>query len=316
MPLPAPMLATPGRLPPDDGRWALELKWDGVRAVLRANPDGTLEVQSRRGNDVAASYPELAPLAAAVPAGTILDGEIVAFNAAGEPDFGVLQGRMHVAHPSAALQQAVPAVLLAFDVLALGGTGTTALPYDRRRELLDALQLTGPAWQSPPTFDLPGAELLAASRAQGLEGVVAKRRDSPYLPGARTHDWVKVKNVRTQTVVVGGWEAGTGGRAGSIGALLVGVRQEHGLAYAGQVGTGFTDRTLADLRARLAALRRTGSPFAEPGVPRPQARDAVWVEPVLVGEVAFTAWTRDGRLRHPSWKGLRTDADPREAVRE
>jgi len=307
------MLATAGRLPPDDGRWALELKWDGVRAMVQAR-DGGLAVQSRNGRDIGSSYPELAPLAAALPAGTTLDGEIVAFDARGRPDFGVLQQRMHVVHPAPALQVAVPAVLLVFDVLALGDTATTALSYAQRRTILDGLALDGAAWQTPAAVALPGAQLLAASAAQGLEGVVAKRRDAPYTPGVRSSCWIKVKNVRTQEVVVGGWEPGTGGRAGSLGALLVGVQTAGGLTYVGQVGTGFTDRVLADLVARLGPLRRDTSPFL--GVPRLQARQAVWVEPVLVGEVAFTAWTRDDRLRHPAWKGLRPDKDPAEVVRE
>lgn len=310
------MLATTGSLPPDDGRWALELKWDGVRAIVHANPDGGLAVQSRNGRDISGTYPELQPLAAVIPPGTTLDGEIVAFNPSGQPDFGVLQQRMHVVRPSAALQSAVPAVLLVFDLLAVAGTDTTHLAYTDRRELLDGLALAGPAWQSPCAVDLPGADLVRASKAQGLEGVIAKRRDSPYLPGIRSRDWIKVKNVRTTDVVVGGWEPGTGGRAGRLGALLVGVQGTEGLDYAGQVGTGFTDRTLDDLHARLAPIRRGTSPFAPPGVPRPQARDAVWVEPVLVGEVAFTTWTRDGRLRHPSWKGLRADKDPDRVVRD
>ncbi len=302
------MLATTGGLPPEDGRWALELKWDGVRAILRARPDGTLAVESRNGRDIAPSYPELQPLAAAVPADTTLDGEIVAFNERGQPDFGVLQHRMHVSRPTTALQAAVPAVLLVFDVITMADHDTTRLPYDERRGLLDGLALQGPSWQSPAAVDLPGAQLLAATKAQGLEGVMAKRRDSPYLPGIRSPHWVKVKNVRTQDVVIGGWEEGSGGRAGRLGALLVGVQTSEGLTYAGQVGTGFTDRALADLQARLAGLATDDCPLA--GVPAVQARGAHWVRPELVGEVTLTAWTREDRLRHPSWKGLRADMDP------
>ena len=315
--LPAPMLATAGPLPPDDGRWALELKWDGVRAVLgtpAGDQTGGLRVRSRAGNDITASYPELQPLAAALPPGTVLDGEVVALGERGQPDFGVLQQRMHVGQPTDALVAAVPVVLIVFDLLVLAGTPTTQLTYDGRRELLDGLGLGGPSWQAPAAVDLPGADLLAASRAQGLEGVVAKRRTSAYVPGARSPDWVKAKIVRTQDVVVGGWEAGTGGRSGTIGALLVGVQTDDGLVYAGQVGTGFTDRVLADLHARLATLA-VGSPALHQ-VPREHARAAHWVRPELVGEVAYTSWTREGRLRHPSWKGLRADVDPAGVRRE
>jgi bifunctional non-homologous end joining protein LigD len=211
------MLATTGGLPPEDGRWALELKWDGVRAILRARPVGTLAVESRNGRDIAPSYPELQPLAAAVPVGTTVDGEIVAFNERGQPDFGVLQHRMHVSRPTAALQAAVPAVLLVFDILTLADHDTTRLPYDERRGLLDGLALQGPSWQSPAAVDLPGAQLLAASKAQGLEGVMAKRRDSPYLPGIRSPHWVKVKNVRTQDVVIAAGRRAAGGARGGWG---------------------------------------------------------------------------------------------------
>jgi len=308
-----PMLAAPGRLPPDDGRWAVELKWDGVRALVATDRAGGLSVTGRRGRDSTSTYPELAGLADVLPADTVLDGEVVTL-VGGRPDFGALQSRMHVARPSSTLVTAVPVLLVVFDCLRLAGRDLLQDKYDDRRAGLDGLGLAGVAWQAPVPFYSDGATVLAASAAQGLEGVVAKRRDSSYTPGVRSDCWVKVKNVRTQEVVVGGWEPGTGGRAGSLGALLVGVRTDAGLAYAGQVGTGFTDRALADLLGWLTPLRRQASPFLE--VPRPQARQAVWVEPVLVGEVAFTAWTRDGRLRHPSWRGLRADKDPAEVMRD
>jgi bifunctional non-homologous end joining protein LigD len=154
----------------------------------------------------------------------------------------------------------------------------------------------------------------AASRDSGLEGVVAKRLDSPYRPGVRGPEWVKVKNVRTQSVVVGGWRPGKGRRAGGIGSLLVGVHDDEGrLVYAGHVGTGFTDAALREVQ-RLLTARRT-SPF-DGTLPREVTRDAHWVEPVLVGEVGYQLWTADGRLRHPSWRGLRDDIDPDDVVVE
>lgn len=313
------MLATAGQLPSasNSARWAHELKWDGVRALVTIE-GGQVQVTGRSGRDATQAYPELAGLAA--PLGgrsALLDGEVVTFDAAGRPSFELLQARMHLSRPGdvARVRADRPVTLLAFDLLHLSGRDTISLPYDDRRELLESLELAGPAWQVPPSFLGDGAPVLAASAAQGLEGVVSKRRDSRYEPGRRSDCWIKVKNVARQEVVIGGWEPGQGGRAGSLGALLVGVYDERGLVYAGQVGTGFSAAVLRDLGQRLGRLSRTTSPFAEP-VPRPQARDARWVEPVLVAEVEFTAWTRDARLRHPSYKGLRTDKTPADVRRE
>jgi len=175
--------------------------------------------------------------------------------------------------------------------------------------------LSGPAWQTTPWFRGGGRQVLAASVQQGLEGIVAKRLDSPYQPGRRSEAWIKVKNLRTQEVVIGGWKPGQGRRADTIGSLLLGVRTDDRLVYAGHVGTGFTDAALRDLADRLAPLRQRTSPFADE-LPRPDARDAVWVAPSLVGEVEFGEWTRDRRLRHPSWRGLRPDKEPAEVRRE
>ncbi len=312
-----PMLATAGGLPRDDEAFGYELKWDGVRAVVYVDRGG-VRTLTRNDREVTATYPELRGLAGALhghPA--VLDGEIVAFDAGGRPNFGTLQARMHVTRPADVdrLRAAVPVSYLAFDVLHLDGRPTLKLPYAERRALLDGLALAGASWQSPPYFHGGGAELLAASRERDLEGVVAKRLDSVYLPGRRSEAWVKVKNLRTQEVVIAGWKPGEGRRTGTIGSLLLGVNTEDGLAYAGHVGTGFTEATLRDLRSRLTPLERATSPFADV-VPRQFAKDARWVEPALVAEVAFGEWTRDGRLRHPSYRGLRIDKDPAEVVRE
>jgi bifunctional non-homologous end joining protein LigD len=314
-----PMLAVPGTLPTADaaGRWAYEMKWDGVRAVVYVR-DGAARVLTRNDRDVTGTYPELTAMAAALPRlPMVLDGEVVALDRAGRPDFGRLQQRMHVGVPAVVrqLEHDVPVSYLAFDLLHLDGHDLTGRSYDDRRSLLEGLGLHGPRWDVPPAFAGAGDDAMAASAAQGLEGVVAKRRDSRYEAGRRSSAWLKVKHVRTQEVVVGGWRPGAGRRAGTIGSLLLGVPGPGGLDYAGHVGTGFTDRVLGDLLRLLRRLERGTSPFAVP-LPRPDARDAVWVTPRLVGEVAFTEWTRDGRLRHPSWRGLRPDKSADEVVRE
>jgi bifunctional non-homologous end joining protein LigD len=322
LPLPgvlAPMLARSGTgLPPDDGTWALEMKWDGVRAL--AYCDGSqLRLVSRTGEDITAAYPELRGLCRAVGKRTaLLDGEIVALSEEGWPDFEALQNRMHVRDATAAgrLAAVFPVTYLAFDVLHADGRPLFDAPYSQRRALLEGLALNGPRWQTPPSFTgVPGASVQAVSREHGLEGIVAKRLDSRYEPGKRPGTWLKVKNMRRQEVVIGGWRPGRGNRSGQIGSLLVGVQDAGGLAYAGHVGTGFTDRALRQLTARLAPLRRATSPFSSP-LPADHARDAVWAEPVLVAEVAFTGWTRAGRMRAPSYQGLRADKDPSEVIRE
>jgi bifunctional non-homologous end joining protein LigD len=305
-----PMLATLGTLPADDG-WAFEMKWDGLRAIVRVD-GGRVTLISRNGNDITGSYPELRGLGEQL--GTtqaLLDGEIVSFDSDGHPSFAALQRRMHVGSATTArrLASSQPVVLLAFDLLHLDGRSLLGLRYDHRREALEGLALDGPNWQTPPAFAGSGSAAVRASVDQGLEGVVAKRRDSRYQPGHRSQDWIKVKNVRTQEVVVGGWTAGKGRRAGGVGALLLGLPGtdgSDGLRYVGKVGTGFTEDMLDDLHGRLRRLARKSSPFA-PDVPRADARDAQWVTPKLVGEVAFGEWTGDERLRHPSWRGLRPD---------
>ena len=318
LPLVRPMLASPGALPPpeQEQRWAFEMKWDGIRAVVYLDR-GDLRVLTRNDREVAATYPELAGLAHQLrDRRMIVDGEVVAFDEAGRPSFGELQARMHVRAPGRALLDRVPVSLLVFDLLHVDGTSLVGAPYDERRAALEGLDLAGDRWAVPPAFDGHGAEALAASKAQGLEGVLAKRHDSVYLPGRRSPHWIKVKHVRMQEVVVGGWSPGAGRRQGGIGSLLLGVPDQDGrLVYAGHVGTGFSDRVLADLGTRLRAAERSTSPFADE-VPRAHAKDAHWVTPRLVGEVTFSEWTRDGRMRHPSWRGLRPDKDPQDVRRE
>jgi bifunctional non-homologous end joining protein LigD len=314
-----PMLASAGTRPPDgSGAWAYEMKWDGQRAIAAVDA-GRVQLWARSGRDITTAYPELQQMAAALQVSrAMLDGEIVAFAGAAWPSFEALQPRMHVSSPAQAARLAaeLPASYLAFDLLCLNGQPLLDQPYGRRRALLDGLGLHGSHWQTPPSFaDATGAEVLAVSREHGLEGVIAKRKASRYEPGRRSSSWIKIKNVRRQEAVVGGWNPGEGGRAGQIGSLLIGVHGPGGLQYAGHVGTGFTGQTLTMLGQRLAPLRRATSPFATP-VPREHARAAIWAEPQLVVEVQFALWTSAGVMRAAAYKGLRDDKDPAEVVRE
>jgi bifunctional non-homologous end joining protein LigD len=315
-----PMLAKAGELPApkDEQRWGFEMKWDGVRAIVYLEGGGTVRALTRNDREVSGSYPELRRLAEAMGIRQlVLDGELVAIDENGRPNFGLLQQRMHVTNPSQvrSLSRRVPVTYLVFDVLHLDGRSLLELPYADRRRILDELRLEGPSWGTPPVFEGAASAALQTSEAQGLEGVVAKRLDSPYESGRRTGAWLKVKNFKTQEVVVGGWKPGQGRRAETIGSLLLGVNTERGLVYAGHVGTGFTEAVLDDLTKRLRPLERRTSPFADE-VPREHARDAHWVTPKLVGEVRYGEWTRDGRLRHPSWRGLRPDKSPDQVVIE
>jgi bifunctional non-homologous end joining protein LigD len=318
-----PMLAVAGTTPPDHANWAIEMKWDGVRALAFIET-GRLRLMSRSGRDITMAYPELAGLGAAIEhKQVLLDGEVVVFGAGGWPEFEALQPRIHVRDTLAAarLAEQSPVTYLAFDVLQLDGRPLVDRPYRERRELLDSLAISGPFWQGPPSF--PGEDFDAVrevSRQHSMEGIVAKRLDSRYLPGARSDGWLKIKNSRRQEVVVAGWKPGKGNREGQVGSLLVGVHQpDGGLAYAGHVGTGFTVETLRMLGRLLAPLRRDTSPFNQSSagpVPPEHARTAIWAEPELVIDVTFDRWTRAGRMRAPVYKGLRDDIDPATVIRE
>ncbi|MGB9376015.1 MAG: non-homologous end-joining DNA ligase [Mycobacteriales bacterium] len=305
------MLATSGDLPHGPG-WAFEFKWDGVRGLADISADG-LRLISRNGLDITAGYPELSDLGSGLE-DALLDGEIVAL-VDGRPSFGALQRRMHVRGIQVpALAAAVPVTFLVFDVLRLYGVDLCARPYVERRATLERLELDGPHWTIPPSFD-DGPATLAASQEQGLEGVVAKRLTSTYRPGKRTRDWVKVKHTQTQDLVVGGWKPGEGGRRGRIGSLLIGTYDGAELKFAGHAGSGLTGETIEELGRTLAPLRRDSSPFSD-DVPPLQAREAVWCEPAVVVEVRFSGWTPEGRIRHPVFRRLRLDIDPTEVHRE
>jgi bifunctional non-homologous end joining protein LigD len=298
-----------------------ELKWDGVRALVHVSGD-QIRVRARSGRDVTARYPELAGLARAVRGRQmVLDGEVVASGDGGEPSFERLQRRMHVQDPAAVARLAVeiPVVYVAFDVLALDDVSLVGLPWRERRAALESLHLDGAGWRTSPCEPGDGVELRAFARAHRMEGVVAKRADSVYLPGRRSRDWVKVKHARRQELVVGGWVEGTGARAGTIGALVLGVYEpadapprERMLRCAGKVGSGLTNADLGGFDDALARIARDESPFAAGAVPR----GTHFVEPLVVVEVRFTEWTSSGTVRQPSFLGVRTDKDPRDVVRE
>jgi bifunctional non-homologous end joining protein LigD len=317
------MLATAGTLP-TAAQWCYEFKWDGVRALLSIRPPeaGGIRIHSRSGADITRTYPEVAAVAerlldATGTSGVRLDGEIVAFGPDGRPSFGALQSRMAVNDEARArrLMASTPASFLPFDVLAHDGADVMQLPYERRRALLESLPIDAPPSLCDPDFTAADAEAIA--REQGLEGVVAKLKGRPYEPGRRSANWIKMPFRRRQDVVIGGWEPGQHGRAGQLGALLVGVYEGGVLQYAGQVGSGFSGRTLEQLQQRLAGLRSTEPPFATfTGLPARDYAAARWVRPELVAVVEFREWTSEGRLRAPSFKGLRSDIAPEAVVRD
>ncbi|MCU1344478.1 MAG: ligD [Acidimicrobiia bacterium] len=311
-----PMLATLGQLPEPPVGWAYEIKWDGIRALATVD-QGRLHLASRNGRDLSARYPELAGLSAQLgPVAAVLDGEIVAFDGDGRPSFQLLQRRMHVTSDAAQRRFATdtPVTFVVFDVLWLDGRSLLDRPYRERRQQLEALQLNGEAWRTPPAaVDDPTGFLEFVQRA-ALEGLVAKRLDSPYEAGRRSGAWRKIKLQQRQEFVVGGWSPGKGNRSGRIGALLIGYYDRPGgsLQYAGKVGTGFSDAELARLDRLLAPLVRPTSPFQSKGVPR----DATFVSPEVVAEVRYTEWTDDAHVRHPAYVGTRDDRPAAEVVRE
>lgn len=303
-----PMMARLGD-PGDDVEWQYEVKWDGYRAI--AFCDGNLRLQGRRRNEIGADFPELQPLGSAgAGRGLILDGELVVIDEKGRPSFQLMQTRR---------ERGVEAQLMIFDLLWAGGRDLRSEPYLARREELESLALAGPAWMVPGRLDGNLEEVLEATAALGLEGILAKDPASPYVEGKRSAYWLKVKHTRQQEFVVGGWTPGQGHRAGTLGALLVGYHDRSDdsgrLRYAGRVGTGIDDRLLTRLAADLAANATDDSPFREGDLDAVPA-EARWCEPQVVIEARFTQWTAAGRLRNPVFAGFRPDKSPAEVVRE
>jgi bifunctional non-homologous end joining protein LigD len=312
------MKAVSGELPDDDGGWAYEIKWDGMRVV--SGIDDGIRGVSTRGHDVIARFPEMEGLADHLRGHrVVLDGEVVAFDGH-RTDFGRLQSRMHVADRREALRRAAetPVVYVVFDLLHLDGIDTMPLPYEDRRRLLLDLVEPDDGWSVPAHQIGDGAALKDAAAAQGLEGVMAKRLASKYEPGRRSPAWRKVKVRREQELVVGGWTRGEGNREGSFGGLLVGYHldddRDGPLEFAGSVGTGFDQAELARVLALLEAHTSDQSPFRD-ALPK-TIRGVRWVEPAIVVEVQFAEWTSEGRMRHPAYLGQRIDKDQSEVVRE
>jgi bifunctional non-homologous end joining protein LigD len=313
------MKAVTGELPPPGDGWAAELKFDGQRLVAAVgDPDQPLRLDTTTGADAVARFPELGGLTAALaPHRLVVDGEVVALDADGRPDFSLLQHRMHLSRPVEIVRVAerIPVHYMVFDLLWLDGEDLTGRRYLERRELLASTVAPGASWSVPAHHVGGAADLFAAAQAQRLEGIVAKQVDSRYLPGARSPLWRKIKVRPQQEFVIGGWHEGEGGRSGQLGALLVGVYDDGRLRYSGMVGTGFDGAELTRLGGLLAAVASGECPF-DPPPPKPVSRVAQWVRPELVAEVTFAEWTPAGTLRHPSYLATREDKDPRTVVRE
>ncbi len=305
-----PMLATVGTTVPVGSAWAHEVKWDGMR-ILADVREGQLRMYSRVENEVTVSYPELAPLADLYD-DMLLDGEVVALHD-GRPSFGALADRIHVKDRRRAeiLSTTRPVTFMIFDLLRLYGQDLTGQPLSARRELLEKLDLTGPHVQVPPVYD-DGEQLYAATREQGLEGMVSKRLTSAYLPGRRSADWVKLPHRKTVSAVVGGWRPEKTNDSGRLGAVLLGLPDGGGgWRFAGRMGSGIAGRAATQLAEALAPLTRSTSPFSDE-VPRLDRLGATWVEPCLVVEARTLELTRDHRLRQPAYLGIRSDLTPDE----
>ena len=310
-----PMLAKLAtKVPTSDDAWGFEFKWDGIRALAQVD-GGRVRLMSRSGEEVTPRYPEVHAMGRALGSReVILDGEVVALDEKGRPSFEEIQQRMGLNSESEIRRKmkVVPVTYMIFDLLWQDGHSLMSLPYVERRRLLAALKLAGDSWQTPPYEKGGGQAMLDASAKAGLEGVMAKKLDSPYEPGKRNGAWVKVKNHYRQELVIGGWLEGEGKRQGHPGALLVGYYDGGKFVYAGKVGTGFTDAMLDKLQAAMKPLEIDKTRF-DVGSP-PKA--AHFVKPQVVAEFEFVEWTRSGQLRAPSFKGLRTDKPAKEVVRE
>jgi bifunctional non-homologous end joining protein LigD len=302
--LATPASAVPGGIPGGDA-WIHEVKWDGMR-VLADVTDGRVRLTSRTERDVTVAFPELLPLADEY-VDMLLDGEIVCFDK-GLPSFGAISERLHVtdARRAAMLAEANPATFMTFDLLRLYGVDLLGRMWSDRRSMLERLDLDGARWQTPPTFS-DGQSLFEATRDQGLEGIVSKRVTSPYQPGVRSPHWLKSPHRGTVSIVIGGWRPeSTGTVRNRLGAVLVGVPAPGGLRYLGRVGAGLAGKAGTALLRDLLPLSSDESPFVTE-VPPEDSFGTLWVRPVVVADVQSLGLSHQGRLRQPSWKGVRSD---------
>ncbi|KUH70080.1 ATP-dependent DNA ligase [Mycolicibacterium novocastrense] len=301
----APMLSTEGSVARlKASQWAFEGKWDGYRVIVDADR-GRLTVRSRRGRDVTGEFPQFEAVAADLADHhVILDGEAVALDESGVPSFSEMQNRA----------RSTRVEFWAFDILHLDGRSLLRAKYSDRRRILEALA-EGGGLIVPDQLPGDGPEAMEYARKMRWEGVVAKKRDSTYQPGRRSKAWIKDKVWNTQEVVIAGWRQGEGGRSSGIGSLMLGIPADGGLQFVGRVGTGFTDKALAELKKTLKPLETKESPFNE-RLPRQDAKGVTFVRPELVGEVRYSERTSDNRLRQASWRGLRPDKEPGEVVWE
>jgi len=306
-----PMLATLVGAPFDDPDWLFEIKWDGFR--VEAIVDGDSVRLWTRGEQDASRYfgPFLDPPTWLDARRAIVDGEVIALDEGGEPDFALLQARIK---GRGAATEPTPFVYEVFDLLHLDGRSLLDEPLEERRRLLAGALRPDPRVRLSEHVEADGVAFFEVARARGLEGIMAKDRHSLYLPGKRSDRWQKIKIRPEQELVVGGWVKGTG-KAVELGALLVGVYEDGALRYAGKIGAGFTNTNRAELLAAVAPLATDEPPFATPP-PRAAARDAQWLRPELVIRAEFAGWTADGLVRQTAYKGIELEKDPRDVVRE
>ncbi len=307
----SPMLATLVGAPFDDPDWLFEFKWDGFR--VETVVDGDSVRLWTRGEQDASRYfgPFLDPPTWLDAHKAIVDGEVIALDQRGEPDFALLQARIK---GRGAPDQPTPFVYEVFDLLNLDGRSLLAEPLEERRRLLAKILRPDPRVRLSEHIEADGIAFFEMARKRGLEGIMAKDRHSAYVPGARSMAWQKVKIRPEQELVVGGWVKGTG-RAVDLGALLVGVYEDGGLRYAGKIGAGFTNANRTELLAAVAPLATDAPAFATPP-PRAAARDAQWLRPELVIRAEFAGWTGDGLVRQAAYKGIELEKDPHKVIRE
>ena len=306
----APMLATLCHEPFSGEDWVFERKLDGERLVV-VRGDGGTRLYTRNRKEVSGTYPELvSALDEQAAHDLVADGEVVAFDG-NRTSFSRLQGRLGITDPDRARATGIAVTLYLFDAPVVAGHDITALPLRTRKTLLERSVGSGDGIRRSTHRNADGERYLAEACDRGWEGLIAKRADAPYRPGARSDSWLKLKCERAQELVIGGWTEPQGSRTG-FGALLVGYHDGSGLRYAGKVGTGFDHQVLDTLRGRFDDVAARTSPFRD----RVPEKGAHWVRPELVAQIGFSEWTRDGRLRHPRYLGLRDDKDPSDVVRE